>query len=282
MKLNDLISRDPDPKPWSEGDNIPWNDEAFSQRMLKEHLSQEHHAASRKFDRIDQHVSWIHDQVLDGKHSKILDLGCGPGLYSHRLAKLGHRCHGIDYSPASIDYAKRISEEEELDCTFIEADIRQANYGTGYQAAMQIYGEINVFRTIHAELILKKTYQALDPDGILIFEPHTFEAVQTLGERPPSWYSSEGGLNSPEPHLVLEENFWNPESKVTTIRYFVINASSKKVIQYAQSIQAYTQQEYTSILENCGYTGIRFYPSLIGEPDSQQMQLMVILAQKPG
>ena len=81
MKLNDLISRDPDPKPWSEGDNIPWNDEAFSQRMLKEHLSQEHHAASRKFDRIDQHVSWIHDQVLDGKHSKIIDLGCI--LYRH-------------------------------------------------------------------------------------------------------------------------------------------------------------------------------------------------------
>lgn len=35
----------------------------------------------------------------------MLDLGCGPGLYSHRLATLGHRVHGIDFGPASIAYA---------------------------------------------------------------------------------------------------------------------------------------------------------------------------------
>jgi len=30
----DLINRTPEPAPWSEGDNIPWDDPAFSEREL--------------------------------------------------------------------------------------------------------------------------------------------------------------------------------------------------------------------------------------------------------
>ena len=48
ITLTDLIQRDIAPKPWAEGEKIPWNDPEFSRRMLKEHLSQKHDAASRR------------------------------------------------------------------------------------------------------------------------------------------------------------------------------------------------------------------------------------------
>jgi len=51
--------RNLDPAPWSEGDNIPWNEPGFSQRMLKEHLSQAHDLANHRFETIDRHVAWI-------------------------------------------------------------------------------------------------------------------------------------------------------------------------------------------------------------------------------
>lgn len=70
---------------------------------------------------------------------------CGPGLYSTRLARLGHTCVGIDFSPASIRYARETAEREELACTFRHEDIRSADYGSGYNLAMLIFGEINVF-----------------------------------------------------------------------------------------------------------------------------------------
>lgn len=56
MKLIDIIHRQPNPQPWSEGEKIPWNDPAFSKRMLKEHLSQAHDAASRRSETIDAQV----------------------------------------------------------------------------------------------------------------------------------------------------------------------------------------------------------------------------------
>ena len=79
MKLLDVIHRPVTPGPWTEGDNIPWDDPAFSQRMLKEHLSQAHDKASRRIDKVNLHVDWIHRRLLAGRATRILDLGCGPG-----------------------------------------------------------------------------------------------------------------------------------------------------------------------------------------------------------
>ncbi len=42
MKLSDLINRKPIPDPWAEGDNIPWNEPAFSEPMFAEHISQDY------------------------------------------------------------------------------------------------------------------------------------------------------------------------------------------------------------------------------------------------
>lgn len=87
---------------WNGTYRIPWDDPDFSRRMLAEHLSQDHDLASRRSEWIDKQVAWIHEHLLGATPSRILDLGCGPGFYSHRLATLGHDCRGIDFGPASI------------------------------------------------------------------------------------------------------------------------------------------------------------------------------------
>ena len=38
--LMEIVERHKRPAPWTEGDNIPWNEPGFSERMLAEHLSQ--------------------------------------------------------------------------------------------------------------------------------------------------------------------------------------------------------------------------------------------------
>ena len=142
MQLIDVVKRSPAPQPWAEGDNIPWNDPAFSERMLKEHLPP-NSRASRRFDIIDRHVAWIHQTVLSSRPTRVLDLGCGPGLYAMRLAGLGHDCTGIDFSPASIRYAREQAQQAGLSCTFTHEDVRKAAFGAGFGLAMFIYGEFN-------------------------------------------------------------------------------------------------------------------------------------------
>ena len=258
MNLLDIVDRKGSPAPWAEGEKIPWNDPGFSARMLREHLSQEHDAASRRFEIVDAHVRWIHEKVLKQKPSRILDLGCGPGLYANRLAVLGHTCVGIDFSPASIAYAREQAGRDGLDVTYIEGDIRTADYGGGHDVAMQIFGEFNVFRRAEARGILEKAHRALVPGGCLLLEPHTFEAVRGIGLQPSSWYSAQTGLFSEEPHLCLQENFWDAESRVAIERYYILDAATGEVTRHSSSMQAYTEREYRALLAECGFLEVEF------------------------
>ena len=59
--------------------------------------------------------------------------------------------------------------------------------------------------------------------------------------------------------------------------------TDKKVAltRYAQSFQAYTQPEYTALIETCGFSDVTFAPALTGAPEPDQPELLVVLARKP-
>jgi SAM-dependent methyltransferase len=278
--LLEVVHRAEIPEPWAEGEKIPWNDPEFSRRMLAEHLSQEHDWASRRAATIDMHVDWIHRSVLSEVPSRVLDLGCGPGLYAARLAALGHTCTGIDFSPASISYAGEQASKSRLACTYVLEDVRLADFGTDNALVMFIFGESNVFTRDDFEKILRKAHAALSPGGHLLLEVHTFETVREVGSSPASWYSSPSGLFSERPHLYLQENFWDRDRAVATQRYFVVDAHTGQVTRYASSMQAYSPEEYLTLLHGCGFRQVRFFPSLMGDSGPSQLGLFVILSEK--
>ena len=280
VDLLELVARQAVPEPWAEGEKIPWNDPDFSRRMLAEHLSQAHDMASRRFAVIDRHVAWIHGVLLQARPARILDLGCGPGLYTSRLARLGHECAGIDFSPASIAYAREQARTEGLRCTYVQHDIRTAEYGSGYDLVMFLFGELNVFRPAEAQAIVRRACQALGEGGLLLLEVHTFTCVCDIGQQPRSWYSAPSGLFSERPHLVLTESFWDDLRAVATERHFVVDAVTGDVARHAASVQAYTDEQYRSLLADGGLAGVSFYPSLTGGPDEAQGGLLVVVGSR--
>jgi SAM-dependent methyltransferase len=280
LDLMQVLQRTPRPQPWAEGEKIPWNEPGFSRRMLREHLSQEHDWASRRSPTIQQHIDWIHRQVLHNQPSRILDLGCGPGLYSSRLAQLGHACTGLDFSPASIEYARDCAHKAGLNCSYRLEDVRQADFGLEYDLALFIYGEFNVFCPTDSALILQKCHAALQPGASLLLEVHEYEVVRRMGLASASWYSSDAGLFSDRPHFCLQENFWDAVQSVATLRYIILDAQTARVTRYASSTQAYTRPQYLELLNSAGFKEIEFFPSLSGGNDLSQPDLFVILAKK--
>jgi 2-polyprenyl-3-methyl-5-hydroxy-6-metoxy-1,4-benzoquinol methylase len=282
VQIIDIIKRVTEPAPWSEGDKIPWHEPEFSERMLREHLSQDHDLASRRLEIVDRHVQWIHNHVLDRKSARILDLGCGPGFYASRLARFGHSCVGIDFSPASIRHATEQAAQEQLSCAYIHEDIREADFGAGYDLVMFLYGELNVFRPTDAATILKKAYAALCPGGTLLLEPHRFAAVERAGTRKRAWHTAEASLFSEKPHLWLQEDSWNQTAGTATTRWFVIDAVTGQVHQLTQTMQAYTDDEYRRMLAEAGFDEVELLPSLGDSDGSFRDNLMVIVAKRTG
>jgi len=283
LPLKCLVEREATPMPWTEGDTIPWDEPAFSQRMLQEHLSQNHDWASRRAVLIDAHVAWLHTEFLTGEPRKILDLGCGPGLYTDRLAALGHHCVGMDHSPASIDYATRQAASAGQSITYQEDDIRTASFGSGYDLVLMAFGELNVFAETTARDIVTRAADALSPSGVLVVEVHHEAAVRQIATQPATWASHRQGLFSGAPHLLLQECFWDEPSRAATRRYFVVDLATGTVTRHAASYQAYTDEAYRALLNDCGLDAIREVPSLRGtapERDSPCANLKVFVARR--
>lgn len=255
MDLRWLIEREA-PEPWSHGGKIPWHEPGFSARMLREHLSQGHDLASRRSAKIDAQVEWL-DRELLPPHSSVLDLGCGPGFYSLRLAALGHRCVGIDFSPSSIEYARSEATAASLDCTYRLEDLKEADFGSGFDAALLLYGEFNTFPRHEAERLLAKAREALEPGGCLVLEVQTEEQVRLLGSATPSWYASERGLFADEPHLCLIDRAWDDTSRVSAERFTVFRSGSDGPDTYVCSTQAYADSEYDKLLESAGFASVQ-------------------------
>lgn len=276
--LLDLVNRKPIPEPWEEGDNIPWDEPEFSQRMLTEHLSQAHDLASRRAQWIEEHVRWIHSEVLGERRTRILDLCCGPGLYTGRLAAFGHECVGVDFSPAAIAYARERAAADNLACRYVREDVRVAEFEGGFGLVMMVFGQFNVSRPTEARMLLSKARQALTDGGILILEVHTLPTVEHMGTRGPSWHSAAKGLFSSRPHLVLQEHFWHAEIKAATTRFFVVDTASGRVSAHAMTTQGYSDGEYRSLLAESGFDNTSCLPSLTGQEDPSQPDFVVLRA----
>jgi SAM-dependent methyltransferase len=277
----DIVERQPEPAPWSEGDNIPWDDPEFSERMLAEHLSQDHDLASRRSETIDRHVEWIFSEVLKGRPARLLDLACGPGLYTIRLARLGCECVGIDFSPASIRHAADIAADEaQLSCTYRQADVRDGSFGEGFDLAMMTYGQFNVFPRDTGLEILKNAHEALRPGGALLLEVQSRELIRREAERGPSWYSARSSLFSAAPHLVLEESCWREEAGASTRRFWVIDGQTGGVSSHALSNEAYTEEELAEALRSAGFRGVERFASLSGEAAAGDDDLPVVVARR--
>ncbi|HJN93828.1 MAG TPA: class I SAM-dependent methyltransferase [Dehalococcoidia bacterium] len=282
LTITDLISRAIPPEPWAEGEKFPWNDPDFSRRMLSEHLSQEHGMASRQGAVIDEHVDWLHQRILDGRPSRVLDLACGPGLYTSRLAQLGHECTGIDFGPASIAYAREAAEHDGLSCRYLEGDLRTTDFAapddSPYDLAMLIYGEFNVFRSKESRDLLRKARAVLAPGARLVLEPHTYDAVRRSGEAPPAWSSAAQGLFSDDPHLRLDEAFWDAKLDIATQRYYIVDAASGRVQRHAASMQAYSDAQYAELLVETGFTVDATHGMLTGSERLLDDDLLVTVA----
>ncbi len=276
MNLDALLHREP-VVPFAPGSRIPWNEPGFSQRMLAEHLSQLHDRASRRFEIIDRQVAWLHHAVLEGRTGRVLDLGCGPGLYTSRLAQRGHRCIGLDFSPASIAYAKAQASAAGDACEYALADLREADLGSGFDAIMMWFGEFNTFAPNEADALATRIQAALAPGGKVILELHAASYVEALGEEPPHWSVHESGLFSDGPHLALRESCWHPEHSATTERYFVFRENSAADI-YAQSTQAYSETELDAKFRQAGLVVAGRYESLTGNEEDDADLYGLVLA----
>ncbi len=115
MKVKNIVRITEKPNLYEKGTSFMWTDSHISKQLLQIHLNPDIDLASRKKSTIEKTVKWILETKNSNEKLNILDLGCGPGLYTELFAKKGHNVTGIDISKNSIDYAIKSAKEKGLD-----------------------------------------------------------------------------------------------------------------------------------------------------------------------
>ncbi len=266
------------PEPFTLGEPLFWDDPHISAQMLKWHLNPENDVASRRPETIQKSVSWLIASLELRAGDSILDLGCGPGLYSARLAERGLRVTGVDYSRRSIDYATEFARQNNLDIRYRYQDYLTIEDENQYDAALLIYGDFCPLSPEQRERLLANVHRALKPGGYFVLDVTTPTHRKKHGNRN-GWYAVETGFWKPGPHLVLEEGYDYPERSIFLDQAIVIEEGGN-VSVYRNWFQDFTRETITSELEVGGFTVESVWNDLTGTPFSEDTEWIGIVARK--
>jgi SAM-dependent methyltransferase len=255
------------PLPWVGGGNLPWDDAAFSARMLREHLDDSHGAASRQAAERDLQLAWLWDRLALRPGARVLDATCGPGLYAVPLAQRGCEVTGIDFSPAAIAYARDYAGREGVadHCVFLEQDVRQSDLPpAAFDAALFLYGQLAVFPHEEARALLERLVRTLRPGGALAVELLDQERVDKQDST--WWYTDDAGLWGDAPYLHLGERFWMTAEEMSAERYLILHLDSGKMDEILLCDQTYSAAAAGEMMSAAGFSGVTAYPGWDGLP----------------
>ena len=256
-----------------------WDDPHISQQMLRAHLDPNRDLASRKHETIDISVEWIVEEIGLKKGEKILDLGCGPGLYCTRFAERGFIVTGIDYSKRSIEYARESVSSNELKIEFICKDYLTIDYSNTFDLVTLIYCDFGVLSDRDRDLLLRKIYKSMKPGGGFLLDVCTPKYHDSVKEER-TWKYEEKGFWRPIPYLLLAEKIKYRKQDVLLTQYFVYDNDSNLDI-YRIWDHAYTKESISKALSDGGFNDLQFYGDVTGKEYSSNSETMCIIARKP-
>ncbi len=288
-QVNDLLAktlwriyhRPERPTPWTQGGNLPWDDPAFSERMLREHLDQSHSAASRTDVERGMQIEWLWQKLNLKEGSQILDVTCGPGLYAVEMARRGCLVTGVDFSPAAMAHARALAANEGVaaQCTFIQQDVRQMRYPeASFEAALFLYGQLAVFTKAEAETLLERIAQALKPGGKLCVELLNQARVDKKDST--WWFTDHTGLWGDVPFLHLGERFWDAETEISIERFQIIHLETGELTEVHLCDQTYAVETMVALMKAAGFETVEVHMDWAGLPLYDAEEWVVYVAYK--
>ena len=116
-----------------------------------------------------------HFERMGAEVSSVLDLACGTGVITCRLAAKGYELIGVDISPEMLMEANARAAEEDypIQPMFINQDLRELDmYGTS-DAAICSFDGLNYIEPEELGEVFKRVSYFVRPGGVFVFDVNT-------------------------------------------------------------------------------------------------------------
>jgi 2-polyprenyl-3-methyl-5-hydroxy-6-metoxy-1,4-benzoquinol methylase len=276
-KLSEFHKR---PPLYAAAEDHFWDDPYIAQQMLEAHINPAIDAASRKPETIEATVEWLDKEFLQTlSGNQIIDLGCGPGLYTSKLAQLGYEVSGIDLSKNSILYAKKLAKKLDLSIKYQIGNYLDWRSYQKYDAVTLIFYDYGTFNPLQRRILLENIHEALKPGGLFIFDVvtknHDYQNDQHC-----EWSVCEkNGFWMQEGYLSLSNSFRYENASVNLSQHVVINENGETKI-YRIWEHWFDPSTISSELEEGGFEMVWVGSDLQGTGFSHDSEGMGIIARK--
>ncbi len=241
-----------------------WDDPHVSAQMLTLHLDPDAEAASRPHAFVDRSVSWLVDVLgLQAGH-RVLDLGCGPGVYAHRLARRGVSVLGLDASHRSVEHARAVARCEGLPAAFRVANYLVDDLGSGYDAALFVYEDFCALSPEQRGGLLRRTRDALRPGGAFVMD--VTAAPRFVLEQPGERHEPDldDGFWAQPPYEGTHETWTYPELRLVLDRYTITKDGRTR--QFWNWLHCLTVAEVSDELVAAGFAAPDVHGDVTGAP----------------
>ncbi|MEL7655008.1 MAG: methyltransferase domain-containing protein [Bacillota bacterium] len=266
------------PEPYEPCTARFWDDEHISKGMLEAHLNPQLESATRKLDFVKKSAKWIRQLADPSKRPKLLDLGCGPGIYTELLAEEGFQVSGVDFSKRSIDYAKEQAKIKKLNIEYMLKNYLTIDYNQAFDAIIMIYCDFGVLNLNDRKLLLKKIYNALKPGGLFIFDVFTMKQFENQTETS-NWSYCNGGYWSESPYACFYSFYRYDFCSTYAEQYIILEESNLRCFNLWN--HGFSREELADDLAEAGFLEADFYGDAAGRQFDDSSASICSVAKKP-
>lgn len=252
-----------------------WTNEHTTKQMLKYHLNEDIDVSSRNKKFIEKSVEWIYSHFNINENSKIVDFGCGPGLYTTRLSEKGSKVTGIDFSKNSIEYAQKVANEKGLDIKYVNQNYLDFETGERFDLIILIMCDFCALSPAQRKRMLIKFHSLLKPNGSLLLDVYSLNSFEQKEKTATYELNQLYGFWSPNDYYTFVNSFKYEDEKVTLDKYTIIEESNSRVVY--NWLQHFSKESLIKEFEDNGFKIESVYSDVAGkafEPESPEIAIV--------
>ena len=241
------INQRPKPFEWYTARDL-WTDDHTSKQMLAFHLNENLDVASRKTSFIDKSVAWLVSRFGLDHERHVIDFGCGPGLYTARLARLGAVVTGVDFSTRSIDYARAYASRHDLRINYQSANYLEFDTPGRFDLILMIMCDYCALSPRQRATMLEKFGSLLSLHGRIVLDVYSHHAFRQREESSTYAKNLMNGFWSPHPYYGFLNVIKYEAEKVVLDKYTIVEQQrTREVYNWLQYFSVETiEQEFNA------------------------------------
>jgi len=212
------------------------------------------------------------EQLLGLKQSvDILDLACGYGRHTNRLAARGQRMTGVDIGAGFLELARSQAEEMGVRVDYRQADMRTISFDQAFDVVLLLFTSFGYFEDEENLAVMRNILKALRPGGrFLVDIPNRIPFVDQL---PPAFVDEVGQ------DVMISRGSYDEQTRRWYNRRVVIRNGVRKDKPFF--VRLYDEAEIRALLKVVGMEVLQINSGWRGEAMSAESRRMIILARMP-